>query len=133
MKTARVVVLAIAVSAMAAAAHAQSRDETFFRELDTNGDGVVDETEFTLQKGVLFYLIDKNHDLKIEQSETKLTREAFQQYAGPDGVVDGLDLFDVPGAQFQAFDRNGDQKITRAEFQRQLAEIRSGPQTAEKR
>lgn len=133
----RSLALAVILSALPAAIHAQertqARGDTFFREMDTNGDGVISQEEFTLQKGVVFYLIDKNHDLKIEQTETKLTPDAFRQYAGTDGTIDGLDLFNMPGARFQAFDLNGDQKVTPAEFRQHLADIRSGPQTAEQR
>lgn len=128
----RALALAVALSALPAAGHAQSRDDTFFREMDTNGDGVIDQEEFTLQKGVILYLIDKNHDLKIERNETKLSPEVFRQYAGKDGTIDGLDLFNMPEARFQAFDLNSDRKVTYSEFHQHLVDIRSGPQTAER-
>lgn len=125
--------LAAVLLALPAAGQAQPRDETFFQEMDANGDGVIDQQEFTLQKGVILYLLDRNHDLKIERNETRLTPDAFRQYAGTDGTIDGVDLFNMPAARFQAFDRDGNQTITPSEFRQQLADIRSGPQTAGQR
>ncbi len=113
--------------------YAADRDAAFFKEMDTNGDGVIDRDEYTLRKGTILYTIDANHNLKIERKETKLSVSQFKQYAGADGVIDGGEFFDLPGARFTAFDKNGDNVITREEFRRQLAEIRSGQQTAEGR
>ncbi|MGE5548457.1 MAG: EF-hand domain-containing protein [Solirubrobacterales bacterium] len=122
-----VIVLVLAVPAMAAA---QQKDADFFRMLDTNGDGVIDREEFSLQKGTILYALDKNRNLKIDQNETKLPPEKFDQYAGADHVIDGLELFTMPEAQFEAFDRNRDQQITLDEFRQQLAVLRGGPQTS---
>lgn len=130
----RLTAIAAVLSALAVPAIAESREDQFFRELDTNGDGVVSPEEFTLQKGVILYMLDANHDLKIERSETKLSQQVYSQYAGKDGVIDGGDLFNLPAAGFNAFDRNGDQKITRDEFHQQLADLRGNtPQTAEQK
>ena len=89
--------------------------------------------EFSLNKGVILYMLDANHDLKIERNETKLSREQFGQYAGADGTLDGGDFFNLPSARFSAFDKNGDRQISRDEFRKQMAAIRSGQQTAQGR
>lgn len=130
----RMTALTVALLALAPmAAAAEDRAAQFFRELDSDGDGAISPEEFTLNKGVVLYMLDANHDLKIERNETKLTREQFAEYAGADGTLDGGDVFNLPSARFSAFDRNGDRRITRDEFSKQLAEIRSGQQSAEGR
>lgn len=133
MKTLRMAALAAMMSAQALGAHAEDRDDRFFRQLDTNGDGRVDTEEFTLQKAAILYALDNNRNLKVEQAETKVAPGQFRQYAGEDGVIDGLELFELPEAQFSAFDRDGDHAITAAEFRRQVAGLRTGPQTAEEK
>lgn len=127
------VILALAISGQAAAQTQGDRDQSFFKDLDANGDGSIDREEFSLYKGAIFYAMDKNRDLKIERSETRLDADTFRKYAGSDGTIDSLELFDTPGAQFEAFDRNGDQRISREEFRQQLASLRAGPQSAERR
>lgn len=131
----RMTVLSVALLALApmAAAAAEDRTAAYFHELDSDGDGIVTPEEFTLNKGVILYMLDANHDLKIQRKETKLSPEQFAQYAGADGTLDGADLFNLPAARFNAFDLNGDRKITFDEFRKHMAEIRSGQQTAEGR
>jgi hypothetical protein len=130
----RILALSVALMALApVAVGAADRPSQFFRELDTDGDGMVAPEEFTLGKGVIFYMLDGNHDLKIQRKETKLSPEQFAQYAGDDGTLDGGDFFNLPPARFSAFDRDGDRQISRDEFRKQVAEIRSGQQTAEGR
>jgi hypothetical protein len=126
-------VLATAFCALSISAHAEDRDARFFHELDANNDGNISQEEFTLQKGVILYMLDKNHNLKIEREETRLSPEQFAQYAGKDGTLDGGDLFNLPAARFSAFDQNNDQKISLEEFRQQLARLRPGPQTAQER
>lgn len=121
--------LAVAVSQ----AHADNRDTEFFREMDVNGDGFIDREEFTLRKGVILYMLDANHDLKISRNETKLPPDVFKEYAGPDGTIDGGELFNMKEVRFAAFDKNDDGKISYQEFRQQLAEVRAGPQAAEQR
>lgn len=130
----RMTAVTLALLALAALpAHAQDRQTTFFREMDTNGDGFVDEEEFTLRRGEILYMLDSNHNLKLERNETKLSPEQFRRYAGADGTLDGGDFFNLPSARFSAFDKDGDRQISRAEFRTQIAEIRSGQETAEMR
>jgi hypothetical protein len=120
-------------SAAAAPLHAEDRVAVFFKELDTNGNGMIDPDEFTLRKGVILYMLDANHDLKIERKETKLSAAQFQKHAGPDGTIDGGEFFNMSATRFSAFDKNGDRTISREEFREQMAVIRSGQQTAETR
>ena len=130
----RMTALTVALLALAPmAAAAEDRSAQFFRELDGDGDGMVTPEEFTLNKGVILYMLDANHDLKVQRNETKLSAEQFAQYAGPDGTLDGGEVFNLPAASFSAFDQNGDRRISRDEFRQQVAEIRSGQQTAEDR
>lgn len=133
MKTLKATALAALISTIALPTTAISSEDPFFRELDANGDGAIDRTEFDIQKGAVLYAIDKNHNLKVERSETRLTLQQFRQYAGDDGIIDGLEVFDVPSTRFEAFDQNGDQKITPEESRQQLAVIRGEAQTAEGR
>lgn len=133
MTSIRTAALAALLSALALSAHAQERSGRFFEEMDTNRDGFVDPEEYTLRKGAILYSLDANHDLKIEQKETRLSPAQFGQYAGGDGFIDGGEFFELPGASFGAFDRNGDRRISREEFRLQVAELRSGQQTAEGR
>lgn len=127
-------VLAIMVCALASAAAAQSGgDSALFKELDDNGDGMIDREEFSLNKGAIFYRLDQNRSLKLERSETKLDRPQFQKYAGKDNVIDGGELFNMPAAGFEAFDQDHDRQISRSEFRQQLAALRSGTQTAEQK
>lgn len=135
MNIARRIALAAMIAALSlpALAEAEDRDARFFRELDADGDGAVTPQEFTLQKSVVLYMLDANHDLKLERTETRLTASQFQQYAGEDGVIDGLELFDLPQARFAAFDEDGDRRMTSAEFRAQLANLRGDTQTSEGR
>lgn len=127
-----VAALAAMLSALTLPAAAATSGNDFFRELDVDGDGFVDRVEFDTEKGAVLYAIDKNHNLKIERSETRMSPQQFRDLAGADGVMEGYELFDVPSARFDGFDQNGDQKISAEEFRRHLATMRSGPQTAEK-
>ena len=112
---------------------AEDRSIQFFRELDADGDGMISREEFTLNKGVVLYMLDANHDLKIQRKETRLSPEQFAEYAGSDGVLDGGEFFNLPSVTFSAFDSNGDQQISPDEFRKHVAEIRSSQQTAEGR
>lgn len=127
----RTAALAAMISAQALAAIAESREDQFFHDLDSDRNGVVDREEFDVNKGAILYSLDKNRSLTIEQAETKLAPQQFSRYAGDDGVIDGLELFDMPGTRFEAFDQDGDQQISAPELRRQLASLRAGPQTAE--
>ncbi len=112
---------------------AEDRSAQFFRELDSDGDGMISREEFTLNKGVILYMLDANHDLKVQRKETRLSPEQFAKYAGSDGVLDGGEFFNLPTVTFSSFDTNGDQRISREEFRKHVAEIRSTQQTAEGR
>lgn len=130
----RIIAMSVALLALAPVAiGAEDRSSQFFRELDADGDGMVTEEEFSLGKGVVLYMLDANHDLKIQRKETKLSPQQFAEYAGADGTLDGGDFFNLPSARFSAFDQDRDRKISRDEFRKQVAEIRSGQQTAEGR
>lgn len=130
----RMTALTIALLTLAPmSAAAEDRSSQFFRELDTDGDSMVTPEEFTLNKGTVLYMLDANHDLKIQRNETRLSPEHFAQYAGADGTLDGGEFFNLPSAGFSAFDRDGDRRISRDEFRKQVAEIRSSQQTAEER
>lgn len=109
--------LLAAAGAMAAGpARAQVDVQSLFAEMDGNRDGFIDREEFSMNKGAIFYALDRNRDLKVEQDETALSPEAFQKYAGTDGVLDGLEIYDVPQTRFEAFDRDGNRKIGMQEF-----------------
>lgn len=126
----RMAALAALIALQPLSAQAEDQIDQFFRQLDMNGDGYVDPEEFSMQKGAIFYALDKNKDLKIEQSETRLSPQQFRQYAGEDGYINGMELFQLPEAQFEAFDQNGDKKVSKEEFRSQVNRLRSGSEAA---
>ena len=89
-----------------------------FARLDTNGDGVITRTEFEINSIEVFYINDKNENIKLEASETRLSKEAFEAAdTDGDGALSGVEFLQAPFTQFEAADTNTDQKITKREFE----------------
>ncbi len=92
--------------------------DRIFARLDSNGDGVIDRTEFQIKKMELFYESDANQNIQLEPEETNLKPEVFAAAdTNGDGVLSGVEFIEAPFAQFEAADTNSDQVITREEFE----------------
>jgi Ca2+-binding EF-hand superfamily protein len=92
--------------------------DQIFARLDSNGDGVIDRTEFQIKKMELFYESDANQNIQLEPEETNLKPEVFAAAdTNGDGVLSGVEFIEAPFIQFEAADTNSDHVITREEFE----------------
>ena len=89
-----------------------------FARLDTDGDGVIRRPEFQIKSMEVFFVNDRNENIKLEPEETNLSAEAFAEAdRDNDGALSGVEFLDAPFAKFEAADLNTDHKITRREFE----------------
>ena len=117
--------LAVAATGLLADAAADANEaKAIFSRLDTNGDGVIQRTEFVIKSFEIFYIRDRNENIKLEPGEVRLSPEAFAEAdADGDGHLSGVEFFDAPFAQFEAADANTDQRITQQEFERFMGQF----------
>ncbi|MGI9490959.1 MAG: EF-hand domain-containing protein [Geminicoccaceae bacterium] len=95
-----------------------SEIDALFSLMDTNGDGVIQRTEFNIKSFEIFYIRDRNENMKIEPDEINLSPEAFAAAdTDGDGQLSGVEFYEADFLQFEAADTNNDHKITRQEFE----------------
>lgn len=114
----------VATALLAEPATSADEAKAVFSRLDTNGDGVILHTEFDIKSFEIFYIRDRNENIKIEPGEVRLSAEAFAAAdSDRDGHLSGVEFFDAPFAQFEAADANTDQMITQQEFERFISQF----------
>lgn len=100
--------------------------DDIFERLDTNGDGVIQRTEFEVKKMEVFYVLDANQNIGIELEETNLKPEVFNAAdKDGDGTLSGVEFIEAPFTQFEAADTNTDQVISREEFELFVQQFRN--------
>ena len=93
--------------------------EAIFTRIDSNGDGVIQRTEFDIKSIEIFYIRDLNENIKLEPGEIRLSPDAFAEAdTDSDGLLSGVEFLDAPFARFEAADANTDHGITWQEFER---------------
>jgi Ca2+-binding EF-hand superfamily protein len=99
--------------------------ERRFSAFDTNHDGLIDPTEFQLNKVTVLFeprgrsasgAIDRQ--VEITRAESRLSPAAFDAMdTNSDGVLTGGEIIGADQLQFERIDRNGDGFIDREEFE----------------
>lgn len=123
MKT-RTLLAALAVVALASAAHAASHDrDTFIREQDQNRDGVVSKDEFAATRAAEFARMDADkdgglsHDEYVGDFKTRLeARLAASQDTPADKQEERVRQMRQANVRFGVLDTDKSGAITRAEF-----------------
>jgi len=123
MKT-RTILAALAVAALASAAQAASHDRnTFIKEQDQNGDGVVTKDEFAATRGAEFARMDANkdgslsHDEYVGDFKARLeTRLAASKDSAADKQEERVRQLRQAEVRFGVLDSDKSGAITKAEF-----------------
>lgn len=122
-------ILALALHASNPAAAAETsrqdnRDRKIFDLLDDNHDGVISMPEFKNNQMLIFYLMDRNKDQVLIQSETNLPPDVFDRIAGPGGKINTIEFLNIVDEAFKRADTNHDTVIDRKEFNALMRRVR---------
>ncbi|WP_448191544.1 EF-hand domain-containing protein [Azospirillum sp. sgz301742] len=128
-RLAALAILTLALHAFHPAAAAEgsrqdSRDRKIFDLLDDNHDGVISMPEFKNNQMLIFYLLDRNKDQVLVQSETNLPPDVFDRIAGPGGKINTIEFLNIVDEAFKRADTNHDNVIDRKEFNALMRRIR---------
>ena len=113
------------VGLAAAGVAAESGCRAKFEQLDTNHDGVIDETEFDINKvSIIFLHADPDTGAIRFEKTTMLSRRVFDELdINHDGVIDISEVANAPAFQFAWWDRNGHGGVDWTEFQAGCGEL----------
>jgi Ca2+-binding EF-hand superfamily protein len=100
-------------AAVAPAWSQESPVQRVFQELDEDGNGYVDRSEFLRRKIRLMNAHDTDDDDYITADETEVTQTEFNKAdVNGDGRLSGLEWIDAHFTDFDAVDENADGKLT---------------------
>ena len=87
--------------------------QRIFQELDEDGNGYVDRSEFLRRKIRLMNAHDTDDDDYITADETRITETEFNKAdVDGDGRLSGFEWIDARFTDFDAVDENADGKLT---------------------
>jgi len=110
----------------AAQARAQETLDSIFARFDSNGDGVIDRTEYDLNKVLVIVAIDRNGDGNLEPGEVKISAENFAALdQNGDGKISGFEFVESPLGKFETIDANSDGQVTKEELQAYILKLRN--------
>jgi Ca2+-binding EF-hand superfamily protein len=105
------------------AAEEDSR-RAIFQMLDTSGDGVIDRTEFELNKVAVIFRKTVHREAALRIEETRLSPRVFNELdLKHTGTLDIHDVVNAPMFQFSWWDRDRNGRIDWAEFNAGVDEL----------
>lgn len=118
--------LAAAVLLWPGLVKAEETLESLFARFDTNGDGVIDRTEYELNKVMVIVAFDKNRDDHLDPSEVNISAENFAAMdKDGDGRISGFEFVESKLGKFETLDSDSDGVVTMEELRAYVLMLRN--------